>query len=203
MPRIQAERLVRRQAAGPPVQNGLQARLGHVFHHHPGVALVVLADVVDVQQIGVFQVEALAYAAQFDVEVAADQFQRDFLAGVAGGVIDFAEAALAHAPADGEAGQRARAGGIEEPARRRRWRRRWMFVRFQGLHLLPYGPTPALYRRRRHLPSECVSSRHPYICQFAHSRSISSAQNAPSPARRCSPAWPCPRESRRGSRPRR
>ena len=59
-----------------------------------------LADVVEGQQVGVLQVEALADAAEFDVEVAADQLQGDFLAGVAGGVVDFAEAALADAALD-------------------------------------------------------------------------------------------------------
>jgi len=48
------ERLVRRQAPRPLVQNGLQIRLGHVLHDDPRVALVVLADVVDVEQVGVF-----------------------------------------------------------------------------------------------------------------------------------------------------
>jgi len=99
-----------------------------------------------------FQVEALAYSAQLHVEIAADELQRHFLAGVAGGVVDFAEAALAHAPANGEAGQRARAAGIEEPARRRRSRhlrrpvhrarRRRVIAGFQGSHLLPTRTNP-------------------------------------------------------------
>ena len=45
------------------------------------------------------QVQALADAAELDVEVAADQLQRDFLAGVADGEIDFAEPAMADARA--------------------------------------------------------------------------------------------------------
>ena len=105
-------------------QHVLEVPVGHVLHHHPGVALVVLADVVEVQQVGVFQVEALADAAEFDVEVAADQLQRDVLAGVAGGVIDFAEAALADAPLDRIAGQGAGAAGIHESPRRPAQRRR-------------------------------------------------------------------------------
>ena len=72
-----------------------------------------------------FQVEALADAAQLDVEVAADELQRHFFAGVAGGIVDFAEAALADASLDGVAGQGACAGGKQVPHWRRRsgWRR--------------------------------------------------------------------------------
>jgi len=39
------------------------------------------------------QIEALPHAAELDVEIAADELEGDFLAGVAGGEIDFAEAA--------------------------------------------------------------------------------------------------------------
>ncbi len=46
------------------------------------------------------EVEALPHAAEFDIEIAADELQGDFLAGVAGGVVDFAEAAAAHAALD-------------------------------------------------------------------------------------------------------
>ena len=55
-----------------------------------------------------------------NVEVAADQLQGDFLAGVAGGVVDFAEAALADAAFDRIALQGARAAGIEKTLRRPR-----------------------------------------------------------------------------------
>ena len=63
------------------------------------------------------EVEALADAAEFDVEVAADQLQRDFLAGVADGEVDFAEAALADAALDRVAGQRTVAAGVDESPR--------------------------------------------------------------------------------------
>ena len=81
-------------------QFGLQALARHVLHHHPGVAGIVLADVVEAQQIGMLEVEALPHAAEFGIEIAADELQGDFLAGVAGGVVDFAEAAAAHAALD-------------------------------------------------------------------------------------------------------
>ena len=60
------------------------------------------------------QVEALADAAEFDVEVAADQLEGDFLAGVADGEVDLAEPALADAALDRVALQRAGAAGVEE-----------------------------------------------------------------------------------------
>ncbi len=46
------------------------------------------------------QVQALGDAAEFDIQIAADQLERDFLAGVAGGEIDLAEAAAADAALD-------------------------------------------------------------------------------------------------------
>ncbi len=137
------ERLLRRQAGGAIGQHGLQARVGHVFHDHPGVALLVLADVVEIEQVRVFQIEALADAAQFDVEIPPDQFQGDVLAGVAGGVVDFAEAALADAALDRVAAQGARTAGVDKPAGRRFFgaggsgllRQRVLIERFQGRHL--------------------------------------------------------------------
>ena len=72
----------------------------HVFHHYPTVAEFVLFDVEQTDQVGMLEVQALGHAAQFDVEVATDQLQRDFFAGVAGGVIDFTKAAAADAAFD-------------------------------------------------------------------------------------------------------
>ena len=62
-----------------------------------------------------------------DVEIAADQLQGDFLAGVADGEIDFAEAAVPDAALDGIAVQGAVAAGVDEPPRpgRRRAGRPW------------------------------------------------------------------------------
>ena len=64
------------------------------------------ADVVQGDQVGVLQVQALRDAAELDVQVAADELEGDFLAGVAGGEIDLAEAAAADAALDGVAFQR-------------------------------------------------------------------------------------------------
>ena len=114
-----SQRFIQRQAARLGVECVLQRQAADVFHHHPGVAVVVLADVEQVQQIGMFQVQALPDAAQFDVQIPADELQRDFLARVAHGVIDFAEAALAHAAFEGVALQRPRAPGIQKATVRR------------------------------------------------------------------------------------
>ena len=117
--------LVRRQALRMIGQLGLQALAGDVFHDDPGIARVVDADVEEAQQIGVLEVEALPHAAELGVEIAADELQRDVLAGVADGVVDFAEAAAADAALDRIAGQR--------PVRR--WHRRTNCAR--------PGPLPA------------------------------------------------------------
>ena len=70
-------------------------------------------------QVRVLQVEALRDAAELDVEIAANQLERDFLAGVAGGEVDLAEAAAPDAALDRVAFQRPRAAGVGEFHRRR------------------------------------------------------------------------------------
>src|SRR6516164_1614417 len=57
-------------------------------------------------QVRVLEIEALLDAAQLDVEVAADPFQRHLLAGVADGEVNLAEAAPANAALDRIPGQR-------------------------------------------------------------------------------------------------
>ena len=54
----------------------------------------------DGQQVRAFQVHALANAAALDVEVAEDQLEGDFLAGVGRGVVDLAEASAADGALD-------------------------------------------------------------------------------------------------------
>ena len=79
------------------------------------------------------EVEALPHAAEFGIEIAADELQGDFLAGVAGGVINFAEAAAAHAALDDIAAQRPSSRWhtetVHRPAvpacRREAWHDRW------------------------------------------------------------------------------
>ena len=69
-------------------------------------------DVVQRDQVRVLQVEALRDAAELDIQIAADELEGDFLAGVAGGEIDFAEAAPPDAALDRVAIQRPGAAGI-------------------------------------------------------------------------------------------
>ena len=78
---------------GCRVDDVLERLARDIFHDHPLVVELVAADVVEADQIRVLEIEALRDAAQLDVEIAADQLERDFLAGVAGGEIDFAETA--------------------------------------------------------------------------------------------------------------
>ena len=82
-----------------------------ILHDDPGLIVVVVLDVVQGDQVGVLQVQALADASQLDVQVALNAFERDFLAGVADGEVDFAEAADADAPFDRVAVERFRAAG--------------------------------------------------------------------------------------------
>ena len=109
------EGLVDGHAVGMRGDGLFEALAGDVLHDDPVVAPLVLPDVVDRQQVGVLEVEALLDAAELDVEVAADQLQGDFLAGVAGGVVDLAEPAVADAALDRVAVQRPRPAGIGEP----------------------------------------------------------------------------------------
>jgi hypothetical protein len=80
---------------------------------------VVGADVIQRNEIRVLQIEALRDAAELDIKVAANQLERDFLAGVAGGEVDFTEAAATYAALDRVAFQRPRPAGMREFQRRR------------------------------------------------------------------------------------
>ena len=60
------------------------------------------------------EIEALPHAAELGIEIAADELQGDFLAGVAGGVVDFAEAAAADAALDHISGQRPGPASIQK-----------------------------------------------------------------------------------------
>ena len=95
MPRSHSQRLVGRHAVGMAADRSFQRLAGDVFHDDPAVVLLVLADVVQGEQVGMLEIQAVRDAAQLDVEIAADQLQRHFLAGVADGEIDLAEAAAA------------------------------------------------------------------------------------------------------------
>src|SRR5262249_57197626 len=82
-----------------PVEDIGQRFATNVLHDHPVVALAVGAQVVEGEQVGVFEVEALGHAAQLHIQVvAAHQLEGHFLAAVAEGIVDLAEAPTADAP---------------------------------------------------------------------------------------------------------
>src|SRR5262249_42354419 len=82
----------------------------------PGVAAAVGLQVVQGDEVGVLQVEALGDAAELDVGVPArHQLQRHLLAAVADPVVDLAEAAAADAALDRVAVQRPLSRTVGEP----------------------------------------------------------------------------------------
>ena len=99
---------------GYRVDDVLERLARDVFHDHPLVVEPVAADVVHADQIRVLEIQTLRHAAQLDFEIAADQLERDFLAGVARGEIDFAETAATDATLDRVAVERPRAARIGE-----------------------------------------------------------------------------------------
>ena len=70
--------------------------------------------VVEVDQVGVLEVQALGHAAQLDLGVAADQLEGHFLAAVADGEVDLAEAAAADAALERVAVQGPLSGTVGE-----------------------------------------------------------------------------------------
>src|SRR5206468_1527633 len=78
----------------------------------PGVAQVVVLDVVQVDQIGMLEIEALAHAAQLNFQVPLDVLESQLFAGIAGGEINLAKPAAADTPLDDKAVERPRAAGI-------------------------------------------------------------------------------------------
>ena len=103
-----------RQAVGVAVDDLGERLAEDVLHDDPVLAAGVGAEVVEVDEIGVLEVEAVADAAQLGVGVAAEELERDFLAAVADGEVDLAEPALADAPLEGVAVERPLAGAVGE-----------------------------------------------------------------------------------------
>src|SRR5262249_44766578 len=86
-------------------------------------------EVVKVDEVGVFEVQAVADAAELGVGAAADEeLERNFFAAVGDGEVHLAKPALAEAPLDGEAVERALAPSVGElhgpPLGRGRWTKR-------------------------------------------------------------------------------
>ena len=88
------------------LQDAGQAGAGDIFHDDERVAGVAGLQIEDGQQVRALQVHALHDPAPLDVEIAEDQLERDFLAGIGRGVIDLAEASAADGPLDRVAIQR-------------------------------------------------------------------------------------------------
>src|SRR6266850_2066816 len=65
-------------------------------------------------EVRVLEIEALADAAEFDVLMADEAFEGDFLAAVGEAEVDFAETARADAAFDGVAGQRLVSAAVGE-----------------------------------------------------------------------------------------
>jgi len=101
--------LLDRQAARLLIQRVAQVRSGDILHHHPPDLLLVSADVVQRDQIRVFEIQALRRAAEFDLQIALDPLERDFLASIAEREVDLAEAADTEPTLDRETVQHARA----------------------------------------------------------------------------------------------
>ena|SRR5438128_1465680 len=93
-------RLLNSQSGGLLIDQLSERRAGDVFHDDEGNAVGIVADVEDRDQVGAFEVHALADAAQLDLLVALDDFQRHFAAAVADGVINLAKSAASHAALD-------------------------------------------------------------------------------------------------------
>ena len=74
-----------------------------VLHDDPLIAAAVGAEVVEVNEVRVLEVDAVSDSAKFGVGVSAQEFERDFLAAIADGEIHLAERALADAPLEGVA----------------------------------------------------------------------------------------------------
>ena len=98
-------------------EHGLQVFAIDVLHHDPAVTLRVGANVVQRDEVGVLQVQALLHAAAFDVEVAANPFERDLFARIAERVIDLAESTALNGAFDRVAVERFRFGAVLEAHR--------------------------------------------------------------------------------------
>jgi hypothetical protein len=87
----------------------LETRSGHKFHHDPALAVIVQLDIPQVDQVGVFQIEALPDATQLDFQIPSNSLDGHLFSRVTDGKIDFAEAPDAEAPFDGVPRQGGRA----------------------------------------------------------------------------------------------
>ena len=171
--------LGQRHPVGILLQDAGQARAGDVLHDDERIAGVVGLHVEDRQQVRALQVHALHDPAPLDVEVAQDQLERDFLAGIGGGVIDLAEAPAADGPLDRVAVQRAgaRTEGVAALCLGRGWL--GACLRF------PWG-----HRPRSRLVFRLVNDRFVHAVIAVHSLCHAVLQPSHSSVVQLPPRWP-------------
>jgi hypothetical protein len=100
-------RLFRVDPFGVAIENARKRFALDVFHDEPVIAAFVGTKVVKVDEIGMFEIQAVADPAKFGVGSATkEHLKRHFFAAVADCEIDFAEPALAEAAFDGKAFER-------------------------------------------------------------------------------------------------
>src|SRR5262249_12109887 len=103
-----------RQPLRMPAEHDIERFAGDVFHDHPVIALAIGAQVVEVHQVGVLEVQALSHAAQLDMVVAADQFEANFFPSIADGKVDLAKTATPDATLERVALERPLTGTVVE-----------------------------------------------------------------------------------------
>ena len=79
----------------------IQSLATNILHHDPVFLFGILFHVEDRDQVRMFQIQALRNTAQFHFEIIVQQLQRDFFAGIAERVINFAESTSVNCSLDG------------------------------------------------------------------------------------------------------
>ena len=69
-----------------------QTATGNVLHHNPALVVCIEFDVVEADQVWVFEVQAVLDAANLYLEVTLDLLQRDFFSSIVNGKVDFPKA---------------------------------------------------------------------------------------------------------------
>jgi hypothetical protein len=93
----------------------LRQRLAEdIFHYDPLLAASVGAEVVQMNEIGVLEVEAMGDAAEFRVGVPTKELESNLLAAVADREVHLAEPALTHAAFERVAVERPLSGSVAE-----------------------------------------------------------------------------------------
>src|SRR5690606_7603851 len=110
-----AQNLLFGHAVGVALDDRLERLARHVLHDDPLVSHGVGAEVVDGDQVGVLEIEAVSHAPHLDIEIAADELEGDLFTGVARGEVNLAESAATDSTLDGIAVERFRAAGVDKP----------------------------------------------------------------------------------------